>query len=151
MEVILLLGISLGRSSSLAREGLGVTDVRISSSFRVYSNLIVLLPLSVQLGRYSKCPSTRNTPGKSITHWTSCRLGLFCSLLSGKEASGMLHYITVVNYERSSIPGATRFSEKLWVWNWVHSASLLQLRSCLKEKVAAPVYADRKTAAYRRS
>jgi hypothetical protein len=39
-----------------------------------------------------------------------------------------------------SIPGATIFSEKVWVWNGVHSASWLQLRSYLKEKVAAPVY-----------
>jgi hypothetical protein len=37
-----------------------------------------------------------------------------------------------------SIPGATRFSEKWWVWNGVHSASWLQSRSYLKEKVAAP-------------
>jgi hypothetical protein len=38
-----------------------------------------------------------------------------------------------------SIPDATRFSEKQWVWNWVHSASSVQLRSYLEEKVAAPV------------
>jgi hypothetical protein len=34
-----------------------------------------------------------------------------------------------------SISGATRFSEKQWVWNEVHSASWVQLRSYLKEKV----------------
>jgi hypothetical protein len=33
-----------------------------------------------------------------------------------------------------SIPGATRFSEKWWVWNRVHPASWVQLRSYLKEK-----------------
>jgi hypothetical protein len=38
-----------------------------------------------------------------------------------------------------SIPGASRFSEKQCVWNWVHSASLGQLRSYSKEIVAAPV------------
>jgi hypothetical protein len=38
-----------------------------------------------------------------------------------------------------SIPGATRFSEKQWVWNGVHSASWVQLRSYLEENVAAPV------------
>jgi hypothetical protein len=38
-----------------------------------------------------------------------------------------------------SIPGATRFSEKQWVWNEVHSASLVQLRSYFEEKLAAPV------------
>jgi hypothetical protein len=37
-----------------------------------------------------------------------------------------------------SISGATRFSEKQWVWNGVHSASWVQLRSCLEKKVAAP-------------
>jgi hypothetical protein len=35
-----------------------------------------------------------------------------------------------------SIPRATRFSEKLWVWNWVHPASWVQLGSYLKENVA---------------
>jgi hypothetical protein len=38
-----------------------------------------------------------------------------------------------------SIPGATKFSEKQCVWNVVHSASWIQLKSYLKEKVAAPV------------
>jgi hypothetical protein len=38
-----------------------------------------------------------------------------------------------------SIRGATRFSEKLWVWNGVHSASWVQLRSCLEEQVMTPV------------
>jgi hypothetical protein len=38
-----------------------------------------------------------------------------------------------------SIPGATTFSEKYWVWNGVHSASSVQLRSCLEEILAAPV------------
>jgi hypothetical protein len=38
-----------------------------------------------------------------------------------------------------SIPGASRFSEKQWVWNGVHSASWGQLRSYLEEIVASPV------------
>jgi hypothetical protein len=38
-----------------------------------------------------------------------------------------------------SIPCTTRFSEKLWVWNWVLSASWLQLKSYLEEEIAAPV------------
>jgi hypothetical protein len=42
-----------------------------------------------------------------------------------------------------SIPGATRFSEKQWVWNAVHSASWVQLRSYLEGKVAAPVWKSR--------
>jgi hypothetical protein len=37
------------------------------------------------------------------------------------------------------IPGATRFSEKQWVWNRVHSALWVQLRGYLEEKVTAPV------------
>jgi hypothetical protein len=36
------------------------------------------------------------------------------------------------------IPGAIRFSER-WVWNRVHSASRVQLKSYLEEEVAAPV------------
>jgi hypothetical protein len=38
-----------------------------------------------------------------------------------------------------SIPGATRLSEKQWVWTGIHPASWIQLRSSLKKKVAAPV------------
>jgi hypothetical protein len=38
-----------------------------------------------------------------------------------------------------SIPGVSRFSEKQWVWNGVHSASWGQLRSYLGEILAAPV------------
>jgi hypothetical protein len=38
-----------------------------------------------------------------------------------------------------SIPGATRFSHKQWVWNAVHSSSWVRLRRYLKEKVADPV------------
>jgi hypothetical protein len=38
-----------------------------------------------------------------------------------------------------SIPGASRFYEKQWVWNGVHSDSWGQLRSYLEEIVAAPV------------
>jgi hypothetical protein len=34
-----------------------------------------------------------------------------------------------------TIPGATRFSEKLWLWDGVHSASSAQLRSYLEKKV----------------
>jgi hypothetical protein len=37
------------------------------------------------------------------------------------------------------IPGATRFSEKQWVWNGFHTASCVQFRSYLDEKIAAPV------------
>jgi hypothetical protein len=36
--------------------------------------------------------------------------------------------------EPSSIPDATRFSQKQWVWNGVHSAWFVQLRSYLEEK-----------------
>jgi hypothetical protein len=42
-----------------------------------------------------------------------------------------------------SIFDATSFSEKQWVWNGVHSASWVQLRSYLKEKLAAPVQKPR--------
>jgi hypothetical protein len=45
-----------------------------------------------------------------------------------------------------SIPGATKFSEKQWVWNGVHSALWVQLTSYLEEKVAAPVKRAENTA-----
>jgi hypothetical protein len=45
-----------------------------------------------------------------------------------------------------SISGATRFSVKYWIWNGVHSASRVQLRIYLKEKVAAPVQTTEITA-----
>jgi hypothetical protein len=38
-----------------------------------------------------------------------------------------------------SIPGATRFSEKQWVWNGVHSALVRINEELLERKVAAPV------------
>jgi hypothetical protein len=38
-----------------------------------------------------------------------------------------------------SIPDATWFPEKCWVWNGVPSASWVQLRNYLEENVAAPV------------
>jgi hypothetical protein len=46
-----------------------------------------------------------------------------------------------LQFQRSgvSIPCTTRFSEKYWFWNGVWSASWIQLRSYLKEKVTAPV------------
>jgi hypothetical protein len=45
-----------------------------------------------------------------------------------------------------SIPNATRFYEKWWVWNRVHSASLVQMRSYLEEKVVDPVQKAENTA-----
>jgi hypothetical protein len=45
-----------------------------------------------------------------------------------------------------SIPNTARFSEKQWVWNGVHWASWVQLRSYLKEKVATPVWKSENTA-----
>jgi hypothetical protein len=45
-----------------------------------------------------------------------------------------------------SIPGDTRFSGKWWVWNGVHSALWVQLRSYLEEKVAALVQKSENTA-----
>jgi hypothetical protein len=50
--------------------------------------------------------------------------------------------VTVSDYRSrgpGSIPDSARVSEKYWVWNGVHSASRVQLRSYLKEKIASPV------------
>jgi hypothetical protein len=54
----------------------------------------------------------------------------------------VLYFFRVHGYRSRGpglVPGATRFSEKQWVWNVVHLASWVQLRSYLKENVAAPV------------
>jgi hypothetical protein len=39
-----------------------------------------------------------------------------------------------------SIPSVTRLSKKQWVWNRAHSASWVQLRRYLEEKLCVPVY-----------
>jgi hypothetical protein len=45
-----------------------------------------------------------------------------------------------------SITGGTSFSDTYWVWNGVHSASWVQLRSYFEERVAAPVMKIKVTA-----
>jgi hypothetical protein len=62
------------------------------------------------------------------------------------EYTGKRIYGYIFEALPGSIPGATRFSEKLWVWNGVRSASWVQLRSCLEEIVAAPVQKSGNTA-----
>jgi hypothetical protein len=47
-----------------------------------------------------------------------------------------------------SIPGTTRFYEKQWVWNGILSASWVQRRRYLEEKVAAPIYKTEITAVW---
>jgi hypothetical protein len=57
--------------------------------------------------------------------------------------------VTVPGYRSrgpGSIPGATRFSEKQWVCNGVYPASLAQLRSYMKGKVAASIWKTYNTA-----
>jgi hypothetical protein len=57
------------------------------------------------------------------------------SWASGDHLCGLV--VRVPGYRSrglGSIPGTTRFSEKQWVWNGVHSASSVQLRSYLIEK-----------------
>jgi hypothetical protein len=76
----------------------------------------VLFPVRYELNLYMLC---RRKWTASVVQWSE-------SLAADPEVP-------------SSIPGATRFSEKLWVWNGVNSASWAKLRSYLKEKVAASV------------
>jgi hypothetical protein len=44
------------------------------------------------------------------------------------------------------MPGATRFSDKWWIWNGAYSVLWVQLRSYLKEKVGVPVQKTENTA-----
>jgi hypothetical protein len=97
----------------------------------------------------------------------------FSSQLEGRQPSKGIFVIFLLWFLATdpglgSIHGATSFSE-YWVWNGVHSASWVelraswvQLRSCLKEEVAAPVckteimavgirHADRETPSIRNS
>jgi hypothetical protein len=60
------------------------------------------------------------------------------------ERNGRLCGLVVIvpgyrSRDPGSIPGDTRFCEKYWVWNGVHSASWVQLSSYLEEKVATSV------------
>jgi hypothetical protein len=80
--------------------------------------------------------------------WFACywmKLGnSFCCCFQNELASSyvvedLLCGLLVRSRGPGSIPGTTRFSEKWWVWNVVHSASWVRLRSDLKEKLAAPV------------
>jgi hypothetical protein len=70
---------------------------------------------------------------KQIKHYGSYdyRIDRLCALVVGVP--------DYISRGTGSIPGATRFSEKYWVWNGVHLASWVQLRSYSKEKVGASV------------
>jgi hypothetical protein len=64
-------------------------------------------------------------------------------MLQSKQCTGLLFNLfnDAPGYRSRvpvSIPGSARFSEKQWVWNGVHSASRVQLRSYLEAKVTAP-------------
>jgi hypothetical protein len=61
------------------------------------------------------------------------------SFLTQPASQTARNYLILWYSGQSSNSEATRFSEKECVWNGVFSASRVQLRSYLKEKVAAPV------------
>jgi hypothetical protein len=71
----------------------------------------------------------------NLSVWRLCDLCFFTASLSLMDRfCGLV--VRVLGYRSGgpgSIPGTTRFSEK-WVWNRVHSASWVQLRSYLIEK-----------------
>jgi hypothetical protein len=114
--------------------------------------------------RNMSLPSSGSKNKKAINQHEACRLPFtnYTALHLRRQTSSCVTYIlpkiylqnlftcglaSVVQWSEflatdpevpSSIPGDTRFSEKQWVWNGVHSAYWVQLRSYLKEKVAAP-------------
>jgi hypothetical protein len=51
----------------------------------------------------------------------------------------IIPFTTCRTWRSTTIPGASRFSEKQRVWNGLHSASWGQLRSYWEENVVAPV------------
>jgi hypothetical protein len=102
------------------------------------------------------CISEKEKLGVNFTSKTSHRVDVCCFsltrrisvLLSNSDRLWGL-VVTVPGYRSrgpSSIPGAIRFSEKYWVRNGIHSASWVQLRSYLEEKLAAPVQKIENTA-----
>jgi hypothetical protein len=70
---------------------------------------------------------------KHLIKFSSCPyLHVRCSM---DRLCGLLVRVSGYRSRRpGSIPCDTRFSEKWWVWNGVHSASWVQLRSYLGEK-----------------
>jgi hypothetical protein len=75
--------------------------------------------------------------------WVSCDVS-FCTLhIKGDRLCGLV--VRVPGYRSRGSGSIPECYQKQWVWNGVHSASA-QLRSYLKEKVAAPVYKTENTA-----
>jgi hypothetical protein len=72
----------------------------------------------------------------------------FCKFSQSLQTNAVtVAQATLGLYPSTSIPGATRFTEKYWVWNEVHSASWVQLRSYLWEILATPVWKSEDTTA----
>jgi hypothetical protein len=67
----------------------------------------------------------------------ACPYFVLCVSVSGRLCGLVIRVSDYRSRGPVSIPGATRFSEKLCVWNGVHSASRVQYKSYLKEKVVA--------------
>jgi hypothetical protein len=82
-------------------------------------------------------------PEKVLGHYVSCDVRTEFIYDMYKKVDRLCGLVVIVPGYRSrgpgSIPCTTRFSEKYWAWNGVHSALWVQLRSYLEEKVAAPV------------
>jgi hypothetical protein len=74
--------------------------------------------------------------GLNIRHWCCRDFYIFLACSPQLYSSGVPGYRS---RGPGSIPGTIRFSEKSWFWNGVHSASWVQLRSYLKEKVAVGI------------
>jgi hypothetical protein len=68
-----------------------------------------------------------------LSHWGASPKNCLCSLMLRKFCDLVIRVLVYRSRDPDSIPEAIIFSEKKWVWNGVHSAPWLQLRSYLKE------------------
>jgi hypothetical protein len=117
--------------TSPERESIPFTEKTVHSSPSLPVTLPPFGPPSWAVPFVSHHIQIKSTPLLTLFDWYLNLLDRICGLV-----------VRVPGYRSTgpcSIPGTIRFSVKQWVWNRVHSASWVQLRSYLEEKVAAPV------------
>jgi hypothetical protein len=102
------------------------------------------LPSACDPCAHSKCSPAQSIPGNhshNHTRWV-CKPNSKGQLSKEQvnEGTKLLHHDDVWRHPLCGlVVRVSEFSEKQWVWNGVHSASWVQLRSYLKEILLAPV------------
>jgi hypothetical protein len=122
------------RNSALATS---LSSTSATSSMHIW--LVNLSWYYLQTARCIKCDVNVHNVGLHFLDKIYASVNLTSWVLTDRLCGLVVRVPGYRSRGRGSIPGATRLSEKWWVWNRVHSASWVQLRSYLKEEVAAPV------------